>query len=1117
MKESRFNTMKQKYQHLSFLLLLLFATEAKPQSSTANYVKTETFTSESGTTSLVTIDYFDKKGRLSQRVSNGIGNGNFLRTCYEYDAGGRLHKASLPFDSQTDITYKENIDLQAESAKAYKGDKFGYTEYKYDALGSVVSALGPGYDWFDDNRDVACEYLTNLDNEVKKYEVSPQDGSIVSKGYYAKGELSCVVTSDEDRKSTRVYSDQLGRKVLERKANGENHDTYFVYDQLGRLRFVLTPQYQKEQDIQLFAYEYTYDGRGRMASKTFPGCEKTEYWYDSADRLVLMQNARLRSKGRYRFYMYDALDRVCLQGNCTKATGVEQRNDVKYQSLSSGIAGTEYTSSGNISLQDAVIEEVRYYDSYDFIQGSLLGQTAASSNLQARSMLGNGSTSIQISIEKVHTKGLLTGKQQYASSGDVVSSAYYYDGRGRLVETASCHGETRSLLMGCKLNYVGQVAESLHLVTSGDNSYSLAARNFFHNTTGKIQSCEISINGAPFHTIASYVYDNVGRMEAYGQGKSTTRYSYNTRGWLRSISSPGLDEELMHSYYEVNEGADYYNGNLSVAEFTLPNSKVRHHVEYNYDNLNRLTDCKFYENNNGEIDGNGKYDLLVDEYDLNGNILKMRRYGRKDDKQYGLVDDLSLTYIGNQLSSVTDHADEVLSNGTTDFKDGNLAGVDYSYDAMGAMETDANKGIGRIEYDLHDFPHVVQMGNGHKLEYDHTPDGLKLKVVRSLVTPMPFSSCPLKGENLDAASVSSSETTEYLGNFILKDGKLDKVLFMGGYASIEASNTIKYHYFTQDQQGNVRAVFDDEGKVEQYLTYDALGNIIPELSHHVGFQPYAFNGKEVERSFGLNLHDFGFRMYDSVLGRWTSMDRKSEDYLPTTPYSFCMNNFVNGIDFWGLDYWSTSNPAVIRSFINQVRKGTTPTSLYQSFETHLTDAQFAASVSYNDERKNYYLSVGRVENGVATCIGLTLPAGARLGIRQTELLKATSLLNVFLVGPNGAIGTHNELIDYALKGQKAQIAQAESQIASKSSDAFAKYCKLTKHLGRALGILSVGVSFANLVQHSINGEDGMVIFKDFCDIAIGAISISGGPIGVAVGTAYTLYNIYKESELSKKY
>lgn len=1111
--------MNRKPSSLLFLLLLLLnMLESQAQSSESNYVKTETFTSENGTSCQMTIDYLDKKGRLAQQVSNSLGNGNLLRTYYVYDASGRLSKVSLPLDSQSDITYKKNYDLSSESEKTYQGDKYGYTEYKYDALGNMVSALGPGYDWFDDERDLACEYLTNLDNEVKRYDVSPTDASLISSGFYSKGDLSCVVTSDEDRHSTKVYYDKLGRKILERQAAYENHDTYFVYDNLGRLRYVLTPKFQENEDIQLFAYQYAYDGRGRMVSKFIPGCGKTEYWYDSADRLVLMRNARLRSKGLYRFYMYDALNRLCLQGNCMKADNMNQRNDIKYQSKASGIGGTEYVCSGNVSLQNAVVEEVRYYDNYDFLQGNLLGGSATSAKLHENTSLSNGNTSILLSIEKSQTRGLLTGKVQRTSSGEIISFAHYYDGRGRLVETTSAYGENRSLLVGYKLNYVGQVLESMSLAISGDESYSLSTKSSYHGETGKMLSCELSINGSPFHAVAIYDYDNVGRIQTYRQGKSTTNYKYNMHGWLRNIASPGLDEELMYTYYEVNESVtDCFNGDLSVAEFTLPNSTVRHHVEYNYDKLRRVTECKFYENTDGYIDGNGKYDLLVNKYDLNGNILNMQRYGRKDDKQYGLVDDLDLDYAGNQLTSVTDKAEEVLSNGTTDFKDGNLSGIDYTYDSMGAMTSDKNKGIIQMEYDLNDFPRAVLMSSGHEIEYDYTPDGNNLRVTHRLVTPEPFSSYLLDGSDLDVDSASSSETMEYLGNFVLKNGKLAKVLFLGGYATVDAVNAIKYHYFTHDQQGNVRAVFDDDGKVEQYLTYDALGNIIPELCGNVGFQPYAFNGKENDRTFGVNLHNFGYRMYDSSLGRWTSVDRKSEDYLSTTPYAFCLNNFVNGIDLFGLDYWSTSNPDVIKRFVSQLRSGRTPTDLYHSFETHLTDAQFTSNISYNDEKKLYYLNVGRVENGVATCVGMTLRAGARLGIKQTELLKATSFLNILLSGPSGSVGTHNELIEWALKGAKSQPAQAEKQLAAKSSGAFAKYWKLSKFAGKALGIISVSASVANLAQHLLNGEDKMVILKDVIDFGIGAFSIWGGPIGLAVGTAYTLYNIYKESELSKTY
>lgn len=1103
---------------LCFLLLVFNLVEAKAQSREANYIKTETFTSETETSSQITIDYLDEKGRLSQRVSNNLGNGNFLRTCYSYDTNGRLHRESLPLDSQSDIAYKKIYDLSAESEKTYQGDKYGYTEFKYDALGNIVSTLGPGFDWFDDERDIACNYLTNLDNEVKKYDISPKDGTLIISGFYAKGELCCIVTTDEDWKSSKVYYDNLGRKILERQTEGENHDTYFVYDQLNRLCLVLTPQFQKEGNIQLFAYQYAYDNRGRLVSKVIPSCDKTEYWYDSADRLVLMQNARLRSKGRYRFYMYDTLNRLCIMGNCTEANNIEQRNDIKYQSNASGIGGTEYICLGNASLQDITIEEVRYYDSYDFLQRSLLGGSVASNKLHERTTLSNSNTSIQLSIEKNQTKGLLTGKVQHTSSGETIGFAHYYDGRGRLVETTCAYGENRTLLIGHKLNYVGQVSESMSLATSGETSYSLSTRNFYQGETGKMLSCELSINGAPFHAIASYNYDNVGRIQAYQQGKSTTSYKYNTRNWLRKITSPGLDEELMYTYYEINEGTtDCFNGDLSVAEFTLPNSRKRHHVEYNYDELRRVTGSMFYENSDGYIDKNGKYDLIVNKYDLNGNILNMQRYGKKDNNQYGLVDDLTLNYTGNQLISVTDKADEVLSYGTTDFKDGNHSGIDYSYDKMGAMSSDKNKGISMMEYDLCNFPHTFLLNNGHKIEYDYTPDGSNLKITHSLVTPEPFSSYPLSSSELDVNSVTSSETIEYLGNFVLRNGKLEKVLFLGGYASMDTGDAIKYHYFTHDQQGNVRAVFDDNGKVEQILTYDALGNIIPELSENVGFQPYAFNGKEIDCSFGLNLQNFGYRMYDSALGRWTSVDRKNEDYISTTPYAFCQNNFVNGIDLFGLDYWSTSNPDLIRRFVSQLKNGRTPTDLYNSFETHLTDAQFTSNISYNDEKKQYYLNVGRVENGVATCIGITLKAGERLGIKQTELLKATNFLNILLIGPSGSIGTHNELIKWALKGSKSKSVQAGRQLISESSDTFAKYWKLSQKLGNRLGWISVGTSFINGIEHFKNGEDFSIIFKDALDAGIGIFSIYGGPVGLAVGTAYTLYNIYKESETSKKY
>lgn len=49
-------------------------------------------------------------------------------------------------------------------------------------------------------------------------------------------------------------------------------------------------------------------------------------------------------------------------------------------------------------------------------------------------------------------------------------------------------------------------------------------------------------------------------------------------------------------------------------------------------------------------------------------------------------------------------------------------------------------------------------------------------------------------------------TTEYSDAIIYKDGKLNKVLFLGGYCTFDHdTQEPQFHYFTQDHLGNNRA------------------------------------------------------------------------------------------------------------------------------------------------------------------------------------------------------------------------------------------------------------------------------------------------------------------------
>lgn len=95
-----------------------------------------------------------------------------------------------------------------------------------------------------------------------------------------------------------------------------------------------------------------------------------------------------------------------------------------------------------------------------------------------------------------------------------------------------------------------------------------------------------------------------------------------------------------------------YNGNISQMDWkTRSNNEELRRYTYQYDDLNRLTKS-FYSKPLAVQPNTGSYDEYL-SYDVNGNIKTLSRFGDMDKPQAVKIDELSYTYIGNQLVKVS--------------------------------------------------------------------------------------------------------------------------------------------------------------------------------------------------------------------------------------------------------------------------------------------------------------------------------------------------------------------------------------------------------------------------------------------------------------------------------
>jgi RHS repeat-associated protein len=162
-----------------------------------------------------------------------------------------------------------------------------------------------------------------------------------------------------------------------------------------------------------------------------------------------------------------------------------------------------------------------------------------------------------------------------------------------------------------------------------------------------------------------------------------------------------------------------------------------------------------------------------------------------------------------------------------------------------------------------------------------------------------YSTTPVIGSGVNAGSLTSSKTTDYVGNKVYENGTLKRILTENGYYADG-----NYYFYIQNHLGSNVITANKNGSIVQSSHYYPFG-LTMAISTDQGVQPYKYTGKELDMQHGLNLYDFSARTYDPAIGRFTTVDPLAEKYYSVSPYAYCANNPVNRVDPTGMAWKPT--------------------------------------------------------------------------------------------------------------------------------------------------------------------------------------------------------------------
>lgn len=218
----------------------------------------------------------------------------------------------------------------------------------------------------------------------------------------------------------------------------------------------------------------------------------------------------------------------------------------------------------------------------------------------------------------------------------------------------------------------------------------------------------ILVDSNPVELLAQKEYNELSQLtnKQVGNGLQSIDYEYNIRGWMTKINNPNnLGNDLFGyiiKYIDpeyTNTASGRYNGNIAEIDWKNVHDDILKRYTYQYDNLNRLLKGSYAEPN-ATVPQNNFYNEEL-SYDVNGNILNLKRNRYGANFGVELIDDLSYSYTGNTLNSINDVSNNYFGYPADS---GNIITYDYN----GNMIKQEDQGLLQINYNHLNLPNYVK-------------------------------------------------------------------------------------------------------------------------------------------------------------------------------------------------------------------------------------------------------------------------------------------------------------------------------------------------------------------------------------------------------------------------